>query len=167
VVLGAGAVLAGMGTNERDFDPGEEYPMNAQTPASPPRHVLLVANETATADTLRRTIRSVVGSAEDPEVLVVAPTERVHRCVDQLLQAGFIAEGMAADADPLRAIEDVLRSSPAEALIVSIDSEGESSWLAGDIIDETGERFGLPVTHLVVDAAGAREAGASNDPVAA
>jgi hypothetical protein len=157
-----------MGTNDRDFDPGEEYQMNAQTPASPPRHVLLVANETATTDTLRRTIRSVVGSTEDAEVLVVAPsTERVNRYVDQLLQAGFIAEGMAADADPLRAIEDVLRSFPAEALIVSIDSEGESSWLARDIIDETGERFGLPTTHLVVDAGGAREAGARNDRVAA
>jgi hypothetical protein len=141
--------------------------MHAQTTAPSPRRVLLVANEPAPADAFSTTIRSVVGTAEDAEVLVVAPTERVHRCVDQLLQAGFIAEGMAADADPLQAIEDALRSFPAEALIVSIDSEGQSSWLARGIVDEAGTRFGLPVTHLVVDADGAREAGARNDPVAA
>jgi hypothetical protein len=156
-----------MGTNDRDSDPREEYPMHAQTTASSPRRVLLVANEAFPEDAFNTTIRSVVDSTEDAEVLVVAPKERVQRCVDQLLQAGVLAEGMAADADPLRAIEDALRSFPAEALIVSIDSEGQSSWLAREIVDEAAERFGLPITHIVVDADGAREAGARSDPVAA
>jgi hypothetical protein len=156
-----------MGTNDRDSDPGKEYPMHAQTTASPPRRVLVVANGTATPDALNTTIRSAVGSTEDAEVLVVAPTEQVQRCVDQLLQAGIIAEGVAAGTDPLHVIEDALRGFPAEALIVSTQTEGQSSWLAKGIVDEAGERFGLPVIHLVVDADGAREAGARNDPVAA
>jgi hypothetical protein len=155
-----------MGTNDRDSDPREEYPMHAQTTASSPRRVLLVANDAFPEDAFNTTIRSVVDSTEDAEVLVVAPKERVQRCVDGLLQAGVLAEWMAADADPLQAIENALRSFPAEAMIVSIDSEGHS-WLARGMVDDAAERFGLPITHIVVDADGAREAGARSDPVAA
>jgi hypothetical protein len=138
---------------------------------SAPRRLLVVANETATADTLGTMIRSVVGSSEDAEVLVVAPAlnsrirywlsdddwarklamERVQLCVHQLLQEGILAEGMVGDADPLQAIEDALRAFPAEALVVSTHPEGRSNWLARDMIVKAEERFGLPVTHLVVE----------------
>jgi hypothetical protein len=52
------------------------------------------------------------------------------------------------DTDPVQAIEDALRTFPADEVIV-ITREGEAaSWLETDAGAEANERFGVPVTHL-------------------
>jgi hypothetical protein len=55
------------------------------------------------------------------------------------------------DPDPVQAIEDALRQWPADELLVVTRPGDEASWLEKDSAEEASERFGIPVTHLVVD----------------
>lgn len=108
---------------------------------------------------LRETVRDRAG--ENAEVRVVAPADEN--------EARGKAEGVARDAagavepdaarteaevgdpDPVQAIEDALRTFPAEEIVVMTWSGQDASWLEQDSAQEARERFGVPVTHLVVD----------------
>jgi hypothetical protein len=59
-------------------------------------------------------------------------------------------EAEVGDPDPVQAIEDALRQFPAEEVIVVTRPGEEASWLEKDSAEEASERFGVPVTHLVV-----------------
>jgi hypothetical protein len=61
-------------------------------------------------------------------------------------------EAEVGDPDPVQAIEDALRQFPAEEVIVVTRPGDEAGWLEKDSAEEASERFGVPVTHLVVDA---------------
>jgi hypothetical protein len=63
-------------------------------------------------------------------------------------------ETEVGDADPLRAVEDALRTFEADELIVALPPEAEASWLERKSAGEGFERFGLPVRYVV--ASGAR-----------
>jgi len=54
------------------------------------------------------------------------------------------------DTDPVQAIEDALRTFPADEVIVVTRSEDDASWLEQDSAEEARERFGVPVTRLTV-----------------
>jgi hypothetical protein len=58
------------------------------------------------------------------------------------------------DVDPLRAVEDALRTFEADELIVALPPETEASWLERKRAGEGFERFDLPVRYVV--ASGAR-----------
>jgi hypothetical protein len=60
-------------------------------------------------------------------------------------------EAEVGDTDPVQAIEDALRQWPAEEVLVVTRPGDEASWLEEDSAEEASERFGIPVTHLVVD----------------
>jgi hypothetical protein len=60
-------------------------------------------------------------------------------------------EAEVGDPDPVQAIEDALRQFPAEEVIVVTRPGDEAGWLEKDSAEEASERFGVPVTHLVVD----------------
>jgi hypothetical protein len=64
------------------------------------------------------------------------------------------AETEVGDADPLRAVEDALRTFQADELIVALPAEAEASWLERKSVGEGFERFDLPVRYVV--ASGAR-----------
>jgi hypothetical protein len=49
-------------------------------------------------------------------------------------------EAEVGDTDPVQAIEDALRTFPAD----------DASWLEQDLAEEARERFGVPVTRLTV-----------------
>ena len=53
------------------------------------------------------------------------------------------------DSDPLQAIEDALRSFPADEVIIIILPDKSASWLEFGAGDEDQGRFALPVTHLI------------------
>ena len=55
------------------------------------------------------------------------------------------------DTDPVQAIEDALREFPAEEVLVVTRPGDEAGWLEKDSAEAASERFGVPVTHLVVD----------------
>ena len=140
---------------------------------SPPtRRVLVITNETAEGALLHETI---LASAAEPgtEVLVVAPAlnsrlrhwlsdsdgarlaaeQRLSRCVGRLSAAGVDVEGEVGDADPLMAIDDALAVFPADELILATHPPERSHWLERGLVEQACARFGLPVVHIVVDAA--------------
>jgi hypothetical protein len=60
-------------------------------------------------------------------------------------------ETEVGDPDPVQAIEDALRQFPAEEVLVVTRPGDEAGWLEQDAAEEASERFGVPVTHLVLD----------------
>jgi GABA permease len=69
----------------------------------------------------------------------------------RLRTVGIDARGEIGDEDPLRAIEDALRTFGADAIVVvtPADGEGEPS---RDVAAGARARFALPVTHVVAGA---------------
>ena len=65
-------------------------------------------------------------------------------------EAGRV-EAEIGDTDPVQAIEDALRQFPADEVLVVTRPGEDAGWLEQDTAEEASERFGVPVTHLVVD----------------
>lgn len=140
--------------------------MTIQTDSS---HILVVANETSRGTELHELIERRAGARS--EILVVAPALnsrvrhlfsdsdaavreaelRLAECVEGLRRLGIEASGIVGDEDPLRAIEDVLHTFPADELIVSTHVPEHSNWLARDVVERASERFELPTSHVMVD----------------
>jgi hypothetical protein len=59
-------------------------------------------------------------------------------------------EAEVGDSDPVQAIEDALREFAADEVIVVTRPGDEANWLEQDTAEEASERFGVPVTQLVV-----------------
>ena len=60
-------------------------------------------------------------------------------------------EAEVGDTDPVQAIEDALRTFPADELVLVTRKEDDAGWLEEGAADEALARFNLPVRHLVVD----------------
>ncbi|HEU0335595.1 MAG TPA: universal stress protein [Gaiellaceae bacterium] len=134
------------------------------------RRILVVANETVAGEALRELVeRRAAGVRED--VLVVCPAlnsplrhwvsdedgarvaaqARLDDCLARLAEAGVAARGEIGDGDPLQAIEDALRTFPADEIVVSTHPEGRSNWLERGVVAGARERFDVPVWHVIVD----------------
>lgn len=118
-------------------------------------------------------LKSAVGreTAEEAEVLVVAPAlnsklrfwtsdpddaiaraEQVEQeTVERLDEEGIDAAGDTGESDPLLAIQDSLQTYPADEIVLVTHAAGERNWQEEGVVDEARERFGKPVTHLIVD----------------
>jgi hypothetical protein len=59
-------------------------------------------------------------------------------------------ETEVGDTDPLQAIEDALRTFPADEVLVVTRPDDDASWLEQDSAEAARERFGVPVTRLTV-----------------
>jgi hypothetical protein len=100
--------------------------------------VLVIASEPISADRLRATLGEAI---DDAEILVVAPAlhrsalrfwlsdadEPIRRAelvqretVEDLDAAVFDAHGVTAESDPVKAVEDVLVTFPAERIVLSL-----------------------------------------------
>jgi hypothetical protein len=132
--------------------------------------ILVIANETVGGAKLREAIRER-SAGRRPEVLVVSPAlasplrhwvsdedearaAAQHRLDDSLArlgEAGIHVRGEVGDSDPLQAIEDALRTFGADEIVISTHPEGRSHWLEKGLVDQARERFGLPITHVIVD----------------
>jgi hypothetical protein len=132
----------------------------------PPR-LLVVTTAPVPQDDLRQRIHAHAG--EDAEILVVAAASEISR-LNWLTNAEDDAHGEAAeraeataeamptgavktrvgDSDPVKAIEDALRTFPADEIIIVTRSDDEAEWLEEGSGEEAQNRFSLPVTHLVV-----------------
>ena len=60
-------------------------------------------------------------------------------------------ESRIGDSDPVKAIEDALRTFPADELIVVTLPDEDAAWREKGSAETALNRFSLPVTHLVVD----------------
>jgi hypothetical protein len=133
-----------------------------------PRRLLVVATASVPAAALRRSVRAHAG--EDAETLVVAPASGISRLdwltnadddarsdaaerADELAEAAPTdnVESRVGDSDPLKAIEDALRTFPADELIIVTLSDEDAGWLEKGSAATALNRFSLPVTHLVVN----------------
>jgi hypothetical protein len=133
------------------------------------KRLLVVATAPVEASELRECLRDHTGP--DAEVRVVAPASNVSplkwlandedearaEAAEIAGQAEQAAEPEAArievevgDSDPVQAIEDALRIFPAEEVLVVTHGGDDASWLEKDTAEEASERFGVPVTQLVV-----------------
>ena len=133
-----------------------------------PRRLLVVATASVPAAALRESVRSHAG--EDAETLVVAPASDISRLdwltnadddartdaaerADELAEAAPTddVDSRVGDSDPVKAIEDALRTFPADELIVVTLADEDAGWLEKGSGEKALARFSLPVTHLVVD----------------
>ena len=141
--------------------------------ATPPSHRLLViANETCAGPELFEAMRERA-DGPDSEVLIVFPAlssrlrywmsdedpgieaaeRRLAASLERCSAAGVVARGALGDADPLQALDDGVRSFSPTEVIVATHPEGRSNWLEQGLVAQARERFDVPITHLVVDAA--------------
>jgi hypothetical protein len=139
------------------------------------RRYLVVANQTLGGEHLIQQVREYVSAGPSLFHVLVPATPstehlvwtegeaqsiargRLERAVDQFRDLGAEADGEVADANPLLAIEDVLRNQSFDEIILSTLPAGPSRWLKLDLPARVEKQFGLPVTHVVAEAEPARE----------
>ena len=139
------------------------------------RRVLVVANRTLVSDTLRSELSRQARDGAEVHVVVPILSSRIHyvasdvdaelrearaRLDDALAWArdeGMQVTGRVGDPNvALGAIEDELRLSGADEVIISTLPRGRSNWLETGIVDRLREDLDIPITHKVVDLDGAR-----------
>ena len=139
------------------------------------RHVLVVANRTLSSDTLRAELAGRVRDGAEVHVVVPILASRIHyvasdidaelreaneRLDDVLAWArseGLRVTGRVGDPSiALGAIEDELRMSGADEVILSTLPRGKSNWLETGIVERLREELDIPITHKVVDLEDAR-----------
>jgi hypothetical protein len=132
-----------------------------------PRRLLVVITTEVADAALRDLVHSRAG--DDAEMLVVAPASEISR-LGWLTNADDDARGEAAslaektaeatptenveasvgDPDPLKAIEDALRTFPADEIIVVTRPDDEAGWLEEGAGETAQSRFRLPVTRVTI-----------------
>ena len=144
--------------------------------AGPPRHLLVVANETVAGKSL---IDAVRRRAEQGPVRVTvicpqnatrmsrsvvyederrsAAERRLRRTLNLLHEAGIAARGDVVDPDPLAALRDAIHEHDPDEIIISTHPELRSGWLRGNLIDRARKLTDIPVEHVVVELDEARE----------
>jgi hypothetical protein len=133
------------------------------------RHVLVVANRTLGEQHLLDELHRRQGRGEVAFHVVVPashPTgtwtwtddeaetgarQRLDALLATLAAAGIDATGEIGDANPVVAVEDLLRREPMDEIIVSTLPQGLSRWLAGNVVHRIQDHTGLPVTHIVAE----------------
>lgn len=135
-----------------------------------PRRLLLVTTGPAEEAVLREELRRHTGGA-DSEIHVVAPATELSRLqwlasdedrarakaakaarktTKAVEETGDVEEAEVGDPDPVQAVEDALRTFPADELLIVTRPGEEATWLEKESPEEAFQRFDLPVTHLVL-----------------
>ncbi len=120
------------------------------------RRIIVLADDSVDGSELREELRRraiggravvlVVSPATDPP----APDDRLPASLIAMRAAGVDATGEIGDGDPIQAIADALRTFHADELVVSTLPRGSSPWLEDGVVERARERFGLPLTHVIV-----------------
>ncbi len=128
--------------------------------------ILVLTTEPVTADQLRAAL-GADSDPEDAEVMVVAPAlhknalrfwvsdadeaiskadDVSHESVEQLGADGVSATGDTGESDPDEAIEDALKTFPADRILLFTHPDSEQRYKEDVDPDELQKRFGVPVT---------------------
>jgi hypothetical protein len=133
------------------------------------KRILVLASEPVSGEALRKAVGRE--SADDAEVLVVAPAlntrtrfwvsdpdpaiERADEVqaetVERMEEEGVDAVGDTGESDPLLAIEDALRTFPADQIVLFTHAGGDRNWAEEGLVDEVRERFDADVEPLVIE----------------
>jgi hypothetical protein len=131
------------------------------------QRILVVPTAPIPDSLLRSELYGLVGG--DVELEIVAPASEIGR-LDWLTNAEDGARAEAADradqvarelptdavdaqvgdSDPLQAIEDALRTFPADEVVIVTRPDDEAAWLEQGAGSDAQKRFSVPVRHLVV-----------------
>jgi hypothetical protein len=135
------------------------------------RRILVVANQTAAGRELLEEIGNRCRERKC-EVMLVSPAlvgsraerwasdvdqgrdlarERMARSVAALRGIGVEVRAEVGDPDPNMAIEDALRSFPADEIVISTLPPEQSRWLEHEVVERTRREVELPMTHVIVD----------------
>jgi hypothetical protein len=133
--------------------------------------LLIVAGKAAPElDELPAVVRDLIDGAD--EILVVTPAlpnrlewlasatdkareeadERLGLILDHLADADTEMSGEVGADDPMLAFEDALRKFDADHILLALRPEDEADWQERGLLDQLGERFGLPTTVFEVGA---------------
>jgi hypothetical protein len=125
--------------------------------------VLVIASEPISADRLRAALGN---TTDDAEIMVVAPAlhrsalrfwlsdsdEAIQRAelvqretVEGLDDEGLDARGDIGEGDPVKAVEDLLVTFPADRILIFSRPVSERRYDEGIDADALQERFGVPV----------------------
>jgi hypothetical protein len=131
------------------------------------RRMLVVITTDVADRVLRELVRSRAG--DDAEMLVVAPASELSRLDwltnaedDARVEAASLAdktaeatptedvEARVGDSDPVKAIEDALRTFAADEILVVTRPDDQAGWLEEGSGATAQARFSLPVTRVTV-----------------
>jgi hypothetical protein len=134
------------------------------------KRVLIIANEVvANPADVPEVIANQVREAEAVRVVAPTLTSRLHSWVSDidaeymeadarmrmvvgdLGSAGPAVSGRVGDEDPLQAVADALVEFPADALILGVHTSDDANWRERRFSKKVRERFGLPVTEVMLD----------------
>jgi hypothetical protein len=134
-----------------------------------PRRILVVTTDASDTAAVREQVERAAGDAA-PEVRVVVPAAKLsplrwlasdedaareHAAQEAAAAADALpgaAEGEVGDPDPVQAVEDALRTFPADELVIATRAGEEAAWLERGSGEEALRRFDLPVRRVVLEA---------------
>ncbi len=175
------AMLLGFGTGFALRNSSQSRLHHAQLSRSEDgkHRVLVLANQELGNPSLLTEIRNRCEGRRG-EVLIVAPALTASRAgrwtsdLDEAIEdarrllnlslraaeeAGLLARGQVGDPDPNVALEDALRTFAADEIVIWTHTPDRSPWLEHGVVQRAREEVDLPVTHVVVEAAGGTPAG--------
>jgi hypothetical protein len=157
-------------TDPRDAHPIESAELGGEMAA---KRVLIITNEVvANPAGVPEVIQKQVREANAVCVVAPALTSRLHswvsdvdaeyrqaddrmrKLVSGIGSAGPAVSGRVGDEDPLLAVADALVEFPADALILGVHASDEANWRERRFSKKVRERFGLPVTEVMLDREG-------------
>ena len=137
-------------------------------PRTTPRRILVVANQTACGDELLELVEGRLGEGPCRFTLLVPATppgehatwtegeartlaeRRMDAALTRFRDAGADdVDGVVGDANPVRAIDDVLLDRSFDEIVLSTLPPGVSRWLRLDLPRRVAQRFPLPVTTVI------------------
>ncbi len=137
------------------------------------KRVLIITNEfVANPAEVPEVIQQQVRDAEAVRVIAPALTSRLHTWVSDIdaeyreaddrmrmlvtgiADSGPAVSGRVGDEDPLQAVADALVTFPADALILGVHAADDANWRERRFSKKVRERFGLPVTEVMLDREG-------------
>jgi hypothetical protein len=131
--------------------------------------LLVVTPEPVDAGALRATLGEEV---EGAEVLVVSPAGNQSKVafwvsdsddaiaeadaaqeetVERLEEEGVDAAGDTGESEPAVAIQDALATFKADRIVVFSHPEGDRDYREDDGLADAEQRFGIPVTHALIE----------------
>jgi GABA permease len=168
-VVVAGVVVYGLTRSRRNSPPPDAPTTGTADFDDGIYRVLVVAHDSCPSDTLGT---QVAGRAagRPAGVLVVAPVAgsrllrwtgdeaayagaktRLDVTLAALNGVGVEARGRIGARDPLQAADDGLREFAADEVVFASAPVTDAGWLTSGVVERARDRYGVPVTHVVVE----------------
>jgi non-heme chloroperoxidase len=123
--------------------------------ANPARVPDVVADQVRRADAVRVVAPALTSRlhswVSDVDAEYREADERMRMLVSGIDASGPVVSGEIGDEDPLLAVADALVEFPADALILGVHASNDANWRERRFSKKVRERFGLPVTEVMLD----------------